>query len=970
MLGSTRLLAAAVVLLAAGAGCTRKFFRERADADVAGVITQKNQFPEWVVKNWHVYPHPDARFAHPYNPDRPPYPVDDTAARALSPNPQHPTKKAGVGRYDGDGYLRLLAGWDAENRAGDPARAAPPGLAPASAIAPPDPAWVAVKPVLDPPTVVADLDPPPPAAPPAVLPDLPSLPAATQDPVPPEKLPNPPRPLPQDPAGTGAPAAPNAPPGPAPTPEAVSAAGSPGEDSLRALASNQQGFRLKVDQAVELGLLNSREFQDRREDLYLVALPVTLERYNFAAQAFFTEQVTRDFFGSDRGGGRLWRFDTTTGFAKNFATGASLLVQLANQVVIDLGSSRPDVAVSNLSLSFLQPLFRGGGFAVNLENLTQAERNLLYGMRSYARFRKLFYVSVSAGGDITNNPYGLQGLSANLGRGIGGNLTAPTVGFLPLLQQGAIVGNQRRNVALLEGLLRQYRAFQEAGQVAPLQVNQVEVQLLNSRGQLLGSVQGGGTLGSGIRGYLDGLDNFKLQLGLPLTVGLEPDDGPLRPVREQLARFEDVSADVREVEAAGSRYDPAEAPAATRARFRRLLTESGLVKGTAFARGIGGRLDALAGLTEDGLLARAGELRKQRNALLDERAGRLEAGRPDPPEAVRRLAALDAELDLIGLERALRAYEARPWLKADGPARGAAQAGAFRDAFNAFFPVALEARNERLADARTRWPRLPGLPVDGVDLLAADLDEAYTAGIRTALTGRLDLMNARGQVVDQYRQIAVQANSLQGVLNVGYDYDVGTPAGGNQPFAFSSDRARNRLTFRAELPLVRRAERNNYRAALIGYQRQRRTLMAFEDNIANDVRADIRVLRTLAELYAIQQRAVELAYSQLDNARETLFAPLAAGAATDAGSSAALTQQVLNAQTNLLQAQNQLFTIYVNYLTARMTLYLDLELMQLDDRGVWCDEQGPRPDDPSRTAPGPGPERLPAPAGVGGPGRD
>ena len=65
MLGPTRLLAAALAVLAAGAGCTRKFFRERADADVAGVITQKNQFPEWVVKNWHVYPHPDARFAHP-----------------------------------------------------------------------------------------------------------------------------------------------------------------------------------------------------------------------------------------------------------------------------------------------------------------------------------------------------------------------------------------------------------------------------------------------------------------------------------------------------------------------------------------------------------------------------------------------------------------------------------------------------------------------------------------------------------------------------------------------------------------------------------------------------------------------------------------------------------------------------------------------------------------------------------------
>ena len=104
-----------------------------------------------------------------------------------------------------------------------------------------------------------------------------------------------------------------------------------------------------------------------------------------------------------------------------------------------------------------------------------------------------------------------------------------------------------------------------------------------------------------------------------------------------------------------------------------------------------------------------------------------------------------------------------------------------------------------------------------------------------------------------------------------------TPAGGNQPLGFSADRTRQQLTFNAELPLVRRAERNNYRAALIGYQRQRRTLMAFEDNIANDVRGDIRQLRTLAELYRIQQRVVELGYSQVDNAQADAVRPLASG---------------------------------------------------------------------------------------------
>src|SRR5262249_4843550 len=162
----------------------------------------------------------------------------------------------------------------------------------------------------------------------------------------------------------------------------------------------------------------------------------------------------------------------------------------------------------------------------------------------------------------------------------------------------------------------------------------------------------------------------------------------------------------------------------------------------------------------------------------------------------------------------------------------------------------------------------------------------------------------------------------------------------NSPFAFAGSRTSNTVTFNAQLPLVRRAERNNYRAALIAYQRQRRTLMAFEDNIANDVRGDVRDLRTLAQLYRIQQRVVELGYAQVDNAQALVFAPPAPNTdpTSAAGNAAALTQQVLQNQSNLVSAQNTLYQIWVAYLASRMTFYLDLELMQLDDRGVWCDE--------------------------------
>ena len=89
-----------VSLLPALSGCTRRFFRRRADAEVDAVLAQKTNTPAWKLADYYVYPHPLSRFADPTDPDRPPMPPDDPAAWDLSPHPQRPLLK---------GY-KLLAG--------------------------------------------------------------------------------------------------------------------------------------------------------------------------------------------------------------------------------------------------------------------------------------------------------------------------------------------------------------------------------------------------------------------------------------------------------------------------------------------------------------------------------------------------------------------------------------------------------------------------------------------------------------------------------------------------------------------------------------------------------------------------------------------------------------------------------------------------------------------------------------------
>ena len=77
----------------------------------------------------------------------------------------------------------------------------------------------------------------------------------------------------------------------------------------------------------------------------------------------------------------------------------------------------------------------------------------------------------------------------------------------------------------------------------------------------------------------------------------------------------------------------------------------------------------------------------------------------------------------------------------------------------------------------------------------------------------------------------------------------------------------------AELPLVRMTERNNFRTALINYQRARRTLMNAEDNLKIQLRNDLRAVHQAYIGYEINKRNYELNVRLKDQAFEQIVAP-------------------------------------------------------------------------------------------------
>jgi hypothetical protein len=213
------------------------------------------------------------------------------------------------------------------------------------------------------------------------------------------------------------------------------------------------------------------------------------------------------------------------------------------------------------------------------------------------------------------------------------------------------------------------------------------------------------------------------------------------------------------------------------------------------------------------------------------------------------------------------------------------------------------------------------------------LEDLLQAAVRIALEYRLDLMNARANLYDSWRQIRVIANSLQGFLNLALTNQVYTAPNTTNPFAFLSQAKNFSLVLNAELPLVRLQERNNFRQALINYQRQRRSLMNTEDNIKIQLRNDLRNVHLSYITYEINKRNYELNVRLKDQAFEQIVAPPAGGqqALAQSANAATQTSNLLGFQNATFGSQTGLINAYQNYQTNRLIFYRDIGTLPYDE---------------------------------------
>jgi hypothetical protein len=216
------------------------------------------------------------------------------------------------------------------------------------------------------------------------------------------------------------------------------------------------------------------------------------------------------------------------------------------------------------------------------------------------------------------------------------------------------------------------------------------------------------------------------------------------------------------------------------------------------------------------------------------------------------------------------------------------------------------------------------------------LEIAPEDAVLLALGNRLDLRVALGRVFDAQRSVAVAADALRADLTLLGRASGGYERAGTGPAASVRERPESHSVLGlVDFGLERTAERNLYRESQIGFERDVRAAQALEDQVKLEVREDLRALLEARERLKIQAQSVELAERRVNVASRFL----------EVGRADA--RDVLEAQRDLVDAKNALSLERVRYRVAELALQRDLELLEVDERGLWT-EVDPAALDPER----------------------
>jgi hypothetical protein len=203
---------------------------------------------------------------------------------------------------------------------------------------------------------------------------------------------------------------------------------------------------------------------------------------------------------------------------------------------------------------------------------------------------------------------------------------------------------------------------------------------------------------------------------------------------------------------------------------------------------------------------------------------------------------------------------------------------------------------------------------------AGTMDEAMA----TALDSRLDLWNAKDTLEDAKRHVKVAEQDCLPGLGLSGKYNL---VGDKDDDGLTLNRKRRDYSVGLDLDLHldQKPSRNKLREAQIEQQRAERLLDLAQENVRKEIRASWRNLQLARKQYDLAQEALKLSEGRME-LEQALYA-------ADRGTS----RDLIDAQTALIDARNQITAALVSHTIARIQLYKDMGVLFIRKDGAWAD---------------------------------
>jgi outer membrane protein TolC len=233
--------------------------------------------------------------------------------------------------------------------------------------------------------------------------------------------------------------------------------------------------------ALRQAQITSREYLTAQEDYLLAAIRLLVQRHLWGPQFFGSTSAETTVTGVNGSFVAPLAIINELRATQRLPSGGTLEAQAlwnATEQLRDVSTGRY-VQSSALVLSGSIPLLRGAGELVAQEDLTQAERDLVYAARAFETTRRTLLVQFSRD-------------------------------YFSLLQQQRTIENQGRALDALRKLEERTKALVQAGRLAEFELNIARSDVLRAAA----------TLASLREQFILSLDRYKIRLGLDVNVPL------------------------------------------------------------------------------------------------------------------------------------------------------------------------------------------------------------------------------------------------------------------------------------------------------------------------------------------------------------------------------------------------------------------------------------------------------------------